>query len=131
MESQVPAACKPGTKRCICETLAALYARGELTLRAGKVQRRALAQRARRNETVAPKGCRQTSLRGAWAVHRPVSTNFLKEQGHARLWIERLPAIRERLEQYKESGTLPTTNQGKLNRSAVLREFAPDQQIHP
>ena len=56
----------------------------------------------------------------------PVFDQLLKAHGHGRLWTERLPAIRARLEHHKRSGTLPTTKQGTLNRSAVLREFAPE-----
>ena len=41
------------------------------------------------------------------------------------MWAERVPAIRVYLERCKESGTLPITNRGRLNRKAVLREFAP------
>ena len=124
VESQAPA-CKPGAKRCICETLSALYERRELTLRAGKVQRRALAEELGVTRWSLEKAL---TKRGSGAPGQCIARfdQFLKEQGHARLWTERLPAIRARLEQYKESGTLPTTNQGTLNRSAVLREFAPD-----
>ena len=124
-ENQAPAACRAGTKRCICETLATLHARGELTLRAGKVQRRALAERLGVSKRSIEKAVTRRRLR---APGRCVSgfDKFLKEQGHGRLWAERLPAIRARLEQYKASGTLPTSNQGTLNRSAVLREFAPE-----
>ena len=46
--------------------------------------------------------------------------------GPWKLWDERLSAMRAYLERCKESGTLPMTNRGRLNRSAVLREFAPD-----
>ena len=125
MESEAPAACRPGTKRCICETLATLHARGELTLRAGKVQRKALAEKLGMTKRSVDKA---VSRRRSGAPGRCIARfdQVLKEQGRARLWTERLPAIRERLEQCKASGTLPTTNQGTLNRSAVLREFAPE-----
>ena len=125
MASQVPAGCGPGTKRCICETLATLHARGELTLRARKVQRKALAERLGVTRGSIAKALTRRRL-GAPARCIARFDQFLKEQGHARLWTERLPAIRARLEQYKKSGTLPTTNQGTLNRSAVLRKFAPE-----
>ena len=125
MKSQVHATCAPGTKGCICDTLAVFYERGELTLRAGRVQRRALAEKLGVTRRSVERAVTETSARapGRCIVR---FDRFLKEQGHARIWTERLPAIRARLEQYKESGTLPTTNQGTLNRSAVLREFAPD-----
>ena len=124
VESQASAACPPGTKRCICETLTVLYERGELTLRAGKVQRRSLADKLGVTRRSVEKA---VSRRDSGAPGRCILRfdQFLKEQGHARLWTERLPAIRARLEEKKKSGTLPTTNQGRLNRSAVLREFAP------
>ena len=125
VESEAPAACRPGAKRCICETLATLHARGELTVRAGKVQRKALAEELGVTKRSIDKA---VSRRRSGAPGRCIARfdQVLKEQGHARLWTERLPAIRARLEQCKASGTLPTTNQGTLNRSAVLREFAPD-----
>ena len=130
VEHQAPDACSPGTKRCICGTLARLHAREELTLRAGKVQRKALAERLGVTKRSIDKAVTRRSSR---APGRCIARfdQFLKEQGHGRLWTERLPAIRARLEQFKESGTLPTTNLGTLNRSAVLREFAPDNKwIH-
>ena len=125
VESQAPAACRLGTKRCICDTLAALYARGKLTLRAGKVQRKALAEELGVTKRSVDKA---VTRRRSRAPGRCIARfdQFLNEQGHARLWTERLPAIRARLEQCRESGTLPTSNQGTLNRSAVLREFAPE-----
>ena len=42
---EVGGPCRPGTKGCICGTLSALYERGELVLRAGRVHRRALARK--------------------------------------------------------------------------------------
>ena len=71
---------------------------------------------------------RAVSQRDSGAPGRCIARfdRLLQAQGHARLWTERLPAIRARLEQCKASGTLPLTNLGTLNRSAVLREFAPD-----
>lgn len=124
-DSQAPATCSPGTKRCICAKLSALHERGELTLRAGKVQRRALAAELGISRTSIGKA---VTRRHVGAPGRCIARfdEFLKELGHERLWTERLPAIRARLEQYRKSGTLPTTNQGRLNRSAVLREFAPE-----
>ena len=98
VESQAPA-CKPGAKRCICETLSALYERRELTLRAGKVQRRVLAQEL----GVTRRSVEKAATRlGAGAPGQCIASfdQFLKEQGHARLWTERLPAIRARLQQY-------------------------------
>ena len=125
VESQMPAACMPGTKKCICEKLARLHERGELMLRAGKVQRKALAEELGVTKCwIAKAVTRRRSGPPGRCIAR--FDQMLKEQGHARLWTERVPAIRARLEQYKESGTLPTTNQGTLNRSAVLREFAPE-----
>ena len=124
VEGPAGAACAPGTKRCICETLAALHARGELTLRAGKVQRKALA----RTLCVTRRSIDKAVTRRALGAPGRCIARFdqlLKAQGHARLWTERLPAIRAWLEECKASGTLPTTNQGRLNRSAVLRKFAP------
>ena len=119
------AACAPDTRRCICETLSAFYERRELTLRAGKVQRKALAEKL---GATGPSIRKAVARLDSGAPGRCIArfNQFLKEQGHARLWTERLPAIRARLERYKKSGMLPTTNQGMLNRSAVLREFAPD-----
>ena len=119
-------ACRPGTKGCICGTLSALYERGELVLRAGKVQRSVLARklgatRWSANPTAAPR-CSKAPGRCVVRFDR-----LLKEQGRGRVWTERLPAMRAYLERCKESGTLPMTNRGRLNRSAVLREFAPDR----
>ena len=119
-------ACRPGTKGCICGTLSALYERGELVLRAGKVQRSVLARklgatRWSANLTAAP---RRSKAPGRCVVR---FDRLLKEQGRGRVWTERLPAMRAYLERCKESGTLPMTNRGRLNRSAVLREFAPDR----
>ena len=119
-------ACRPGTKGCICGTLSALYERGELVLRAGKVQRSVLARklgatRWSANPTAAP---RRSKAPGRCVVR---FDRLLKEQGRGRVWTERLPAMRAYLERCKESGTLPMTNRGRLNRSAVLREFAPDR----
>ena len=118
--------CTLGTKGCICGTLSTLYERGELALRVGRVQRNALsrklgATRWSGNPTAAE---RRSKAPGRCVVH---FDRLLKEQGRGRLWAERLPAIRAYLERCKESGTLPITNHGRLNRSAVLREFAPDK----
>ena len=94
-------------------------------MRAGKVQRKALAEELGVTKRSVERAVSETSSRapGRCIVR---FDQFLNEQGHARLWTERLPAIRARLEQWRESGTLPTSNQGTLNRSAVLREFAPE-----
>ena len=94
-------------------------------MRAGKVQRKALAEKLSVTKRSVE---RAVTSRGSGAPGRCIARfdQFLKAQGHAKLWTERLPAIRARLEQYRQSGTLPTTNKGTLNRSAVLREFAPD-----
>ena len=119
-------ACRPGTKGCICGTLSALYERGELALRAGRVQRSALARKfgATRWSAKLTAAGRRSKAPGRCVVR---FDRLLKEQGRGRLWTERLPAIRAYLERCKESGTLPMTNRGGLNRSAVLREFAPDR----
>ena len=122
-------ACTPGTKGCICGTLAVWYERGELDLRAGRVHRAALARKV-----VATRwsGCPTQAGRRSKAPSRCIVRFdwLLKEQGRGRLWAERLPAIRAYLERCKESGTLPITNRGRLNRSAVLREFAPGRQSY-
>ena len=119
-------ACRPGTKGCICGTLSALYERGELALRVGRVHRHALvrqlgATRFPARSTIAGP---RSKAPGRCVVR---FDRLLKEQGRGRLWTERLPAIRAYLERCKESGTLPITNRGRLNRSAVVREFAPDK----
>ena len=121
--SEAGGVCRPGTKGCICATLSALYERGELALRAGKVQRTVLARKLGATRwSTNPVAAERCSKAPGWCVVR--FDRLLKEQGRGRLWAERLPAIRACLERCKESGTLPITNRGRLNRSAVLREFA-------
>ena len=119
-------ACMPGTKGCICGTLSALYKRGELALRAGRVHQSALARKlgATRRFALSTAAGRRSNAPGRCVVR---FDRLLKEQGRGRLWAERLPAIRAYLERCKESGTLPVTNRGRVNRSAVLREFAGDR----
>ena len=116
--------CMPGTKGCICGTLAIWYERGELDLNAGKVNRAALA---RKFGEMRWSGCTNQPSRRSKAPGRCVVRfdHLLKEQGRGRFWDERLPAIRVYLEQHRESGTLPMSNRGRLNREAVLREFEP------
>ena len=118
-------ACVPGTERCICATLADLYQRGELPLWAGRVSRSALARKlgATWFSRLSTQACRRSKAPGRCIVR---FDRWLKELGHGRRWVERLPAIRAYLERCKESGTLPVTRGRKLNRSAVLCEFAPD-----
>ena len=122
-------ACPPGTKGCICGTLSALYERGELALWAGRVDRSALARKlgATRWSRLSTQAGRRSKAPGRCVVR---FDRLLKEQGHGRRWAERLPAIRAYLERCKESGTLPMTHRRTLNRSAVLREFAPDMKSH-
>ena len=117
--------CPPGTKGCICGMLAALYEREELPLRAGKVQRTALAQKLGVSTSWVTCALSRTSSKapGRCIVR---FDRLLKEQGRGRVWTERLPAIRAYLERCKESGTLPVSTRGRLNLQAVLREFAPD-----
>ena len=116
-------ACRPGTKGCICGTLSALYERGELALWAGRVRRSALARKlgATRWSATPTAAGRRSKAPGRCVVR---FDRLLKEQGLGGLWTERLPAMRAYLERCKESGILPMTNRGGLNRSAVLREFA-------
>ena len=118
--------CVPGTKGCICGTLAVWYERGELDLWAGRVHRDALARKLGATRW---SGCPTQAGRRSKAPGRCILRfdHVLMEQGHGRLWDERLPAIRAYLERCKESGTLPMSHRGRLNRSAVLREFAPDR----
>ena len=117
-------ACMPGTKGCICGTLAIWHERGELDLYAGRVHRVALARKlgGTRWSGWPTQAERRSKAPGRCVVR---FDRLLKEQGRGRLWDERLPAIRAYLDRCKESGTLPVTNRGRLNRSAVLREFAP------
>ena len=111
---------------CICGTLSALHERGELVLRAGKVDRRALARKLGVTSWWAdsPAPGRRSKPPGRCIVR---FDRLLKEHGSGRLWAEGLPALRAYLERCKESGTLPMTKRGRLNRSAVLREFAPER----
>ena len=121
-------ACPPGTKGCICGMLAALYEREELRLHAGKVQRSGLAQKL----GVSGDSVQNAVSKGSSRVPGRCIVRFdrvLKEQGRGRVWTswtERLPAVRAYLERCKDSGTLPVSTRGRLNRTAVLREFAPD-----
>ena len=119
-------ACIPGTKGCICGTLAVWYERGELALRAGRVHRTALARKLGATRW---SGCPTQAGRRSKAPGRCVVRfdHLLKEQGRGRLWDERLPAIRAYLERCKESATLPINGSGRVDRTAVLREFAPDR----
>ena len=123
VEIQSNAECAPGTTKCICETLARLHARGDLALRAGKVKRKALGERLGLTRRTLQRVMARRSAPGSCIAR---FDQLLKTHGHGRLWTERLPAIRARLEHHKRAGTLPTTKQGTLNRSAVLREFAPE-----
>ena len=105
--------------------LAALYEREELTLQRGKVGRTALVEKlgVSRNSFRYAVSQRSSRAPGRCIVR---FNRLLKEQGRGRVWTERLPAIRAYLERCKESGTLPVSTRGRLNRQAVLREFAPD-----
>ena len=122
-------ACESGTKGCICGTLSALYERGELALWAGRVDRSKLAGKlgATRFSRLATQAVRRSKAPGRCVMR---FDRLLKERGHGKRWDERLPAIRAYLEQRKESGTLPISRYGKLNRVAVLRECAPDMKSH-
>ena len=122
-------ACTPGTKGCICGTLAAWYERGELDLWAGRVNQGALGRKLGATRwSGRPTLPRRRSKAPGRCVVR--FDQLLKEQGRGGSWAERLPAIRAYLERCKESGTLPMTHRRTLNRSAVLREFAPDMKSH-
>ena len=127
--SEAGGACTPGTKGCICGTLAVWYERGELDLWAGRVDRSALARKlgATRCSRLSTQAGRRSKAPGRCIVR---FDRRLKEQGHGRRWAERLPAIRAYLERRKESGTLPMSRRRRLNRSAVLREFAPDMKSY-
>ena len=122
-------ACGPGTEGCICATITDLYERGELALWAGRVDRSALARKlgATRCSRLSTQAGRRSKAPGRCIVR---FDRWLKEQGHGRRWAERLPALRAYLERCKVSGTLPINHRRTLNRSAVLREFAPDMKSH-
>ena len=45
--------------------------------------------------------------------------------GHGTVWTEKIPEIRQVLEERRAAGTLPVNEPGDLNRSAILRELGP------
>ena len=115
-------ACPEGTPQCLCGKLLELYESGRLTLYRGRVSRarledelqvgrNTLSTKARTRPGKAPGRC----LRRFDAL--------LESWGHGTVWTEKIPQIRQLLEEHKTAGTLPVNEQGDLNRTAILREF--------
>ena len=105
-----------------------MYERGELVLPAGRVQRRTLARKlgATKSWATSTAPGRRSKPPGRCIVR---FDRLLREHGPGSVWTEDVPAIRAYLERCKESGTLPITPRGRLNRSAVLRSFATDPEF--
>ena len=73
--------------------------------------RNTLVQRARAAREKAPGRCLRRF------------DQLLESWGHGTVWTEKIPQIRQLLEERKAARTLPVNEQGDLNRTAILREF--------
>ena len=113
-------ACPEGTPRCLCRKLAELYETGRLTLYRGTVSQTRLVEQLQ-----LPKGVLVNRHRQKSAPGRCVSRfdRLLESWGHGTVWEEKIPQIRQLLEEHKTAGALPVNEQGDLNRTAILREF--------
>ena len=113
-------ACPEGTPRCLCRKLEELYETGRLTLYRGTVSQTRLVEQLQ-----LPKGVLVNRHRQKSAPGRCVSRfdRLLESWGHGTVWEEKIPQIRQLLEEHKTAGALPVNEQGDLNRTAILREF--------
>ena len=116
----IEGACQPGTRNCICETLSRLYKSGNLKLFRGRVSSARLAEALGSHIT---RFQRATRHRPDTAPGRCIRNfdSVLESFGHGTVWTEKIPTIRETLDELARTGALPVNAQGDLNRQAILR----------
>ena len=115
-------ACPEGTARCLCSELSQLYDRGRLKLYRGTVSRTRLEDELRLGRNTLSTKARTTPQKAPGRCLRRFD-QLLESWGHGTVWTEKIPEIRQLLEDRKAAGTLPVNEQGDLNRTAILREF--------
>lgn len=115
-------ACPEGTSRCLCGELAQLYDSGRLKLYRGTVSRARLEDELRLGRNAVSGRARTAPEKAPGRCLRRFDA-LLESWGHGTVWTEKIPQIRQLLDERKAAGTLPVNEQGDLNRTAVLREF--------
>ena len=115
-------ACPEGTRGCLCGKLSELYESGRLRLYRGTVSRTRLEEQLGLGGNSLRTKARTMPHKAPGRCIRRFDER-LASWGHGTVWEEKIPQIRQLLEEHQTAGTLPVNEQGDLNRTAILREF--------
>ena len=116
-------ACPKGTPQCLCGKLSELYESGRLKLYRGTVSRTRLEDELPVGRNTLMRKEKKTTPHRAPGRCLKRFDALLESWGHGTVWEEKIPQIRQLLEEHKTAGTLPVNQQGDLSRTAILREF--------